>query len=102
MEYIFKIVFPGMNRIGISDTDETSVRWNSVTGQITGSKYEGRWADQSPDVTNGDCAYLTISNGQYKWQFGRCEQKLAFVCERSSCPAGKGFLFNLKKRMFVI
>ncbi|XP_071129049.1 uncharacterized protein [Mytilus edulis] len=89
-------VWLGMNRIGISDTDENSVRWNSVTGPITDSKYEGRWADQSPDVTNGDCAYLTISNGQYKWQFGRCEQKLAFVCERSSCPAGNFFCNNGK------
>lgn len=76
-----------MNRKGIDDSNEVDkARWNE--GPDTSSRYEGRWADNSPDVADGDCAYLTIMGNEYKWKFGRCEQKMAFVCERNSCPTG--------------
>jgi hypothetical protein len=79
-----------MNRIGVSNTDFNAAKWNDQSGA---SRYEGRWANKSPDITNGDCAYLTISNTEYKWQFGQCEDKMAYVCERKSCPSSKLWLY---------
>ncbi|CAC5402382.1 unnamed protein product [Mytilus coruscus] len=89
-------VWTGFNRINIPDTDANSARWNSVTGAIFASRYEGYWADKSPNIANGDCVYLIFNNGQHKWQLGRCEQKLAFICEHNPCPSGSFFCNNGK------
>ena len=85
-------VWIGMNRIGIDDANIDAAKWNDMG--VTNSRYEGRWADKSPYVADGDCVYLTLQGTEYKWQFGRCESKMAFVCERDACPSGSFFCNN--------
>ena len=82
-----------MNRIGIKDTDLEAAKWNDKFPDA--SLYEGHWANNNPDVTQGDCVYLQFRNDESKWHLSDCNIRMAYVCERNSCPMGRLIMVSL-------
>ncbi|KAJ8313426.1 hypothetical protein KUTeg_009022 [Tegillarca granosa] len=82
----------GMNRKGVSNSDSEKVQWEN---NMEGTVYEGIWKNKSPDVQNGDCVYVKyMMEHGYVMQFEKCKSKMAYICQRPSCPSGSFFCHN--------
>ncbi|XP_021378486.1 sushi, von Willebrand factor type A, EGF and pentraxin domain-containing protein 1-like [Mizuhopecten yessoensis] len=77
-----QMFWTGMSRIGILDTNTYGAKWNNEPASL----YEGRWSIRNPLVTSGDCVYTMRDGSEFSDKLGKCDEKMAYVCERMSCP----------------
>ncbi|XP_076452127.1 uncharacterized protein LOC143287751 [Babylonia areolata] len=74
----------GLNRISIPSSNTTYSQWSDGSAS---SVYQAFWDQLQPDLDGGDCVHVLESEGQYRWAFGTCEWKRAFVCGVAACPS---------------
>ncbi|XP_067671780.1 uncharacterized protein [Haliotis asinina] len=48
--------------------------------------FDGFWMNSQPKFHRGECVYSAGVNSYYKWSYGTCEWKRAFICELRACP----------------
>ncbi|XP_033732273.1 uncharacterized protein LOC117321797 isoform X2 [Pecten maximus] len=77
-----QMFWTGLNRLGVSNSDTYTAKWNDDTASL----YEGLWNTRNPLVSSGRCSYSTKKGNEFVDNLGKCDQKMAFVCERMSCP----------------
>lgn len=75
----------GVTREGGAANDERFLQWSDGTEATVAVGY---WQDQQPNINNGECVLVRMTNGKAVWSFAPCERKSPYVCQRPAAPAG--------------
>ena len=78
-----------MSKKNVANNNPQMTTWNM---DMAASTYQGRYGNNQPDPTMGDCMYverMASSEPMYQWKFAKCKEKMAFICMRPSCPTGQ-------------
>lgn len=74
---------------GLTTVDSLRTNTLESAAGLLVSQYAGFWSLESPNVKQGECVDVNVSDERQSWKLRTCESLLPFLCRANACPTGK-------------